>query len=77
MQRLAAPMIGGMLTAPLLSLLVMPALYKLLGVERLRDRSGLEDEPRGETAAATRLRFPVSAPMTNEGGQCATVPRHA
>ncbi|MBL5929595.1 efflux RND transporter permease subunit [Lelliottia amnigena] len=30
MQRIAAPMIGGMVTAPLLSMLVIPALYKLL-----------------------------------------------
>jgi len=29
MQRIAAPMIGGMLSAPLLSLLVIPAVYKL------------------------------------------------
>ena len=35
MQRLAAPMIGGMITAPLLSLLVLPAIYKLLGRKRL------------------------------------------
>ena len=36
MQRLAAPMIGGMITAPLLSLFVLPAIYKLLGPKRLR-----------------------------------------
>lgn len=30
MQRIAAPMIGGMVTAPLLSLLVIPAVYKLI-----------------------------------------------
>jgi Cu(I)/Ag(I) efflux system membrane protein CusA/SilA len=30
MQRIAAPMIGGMITAPLLSMLVIPAAYKLL-----------------------------------------------
>ena len=30
MQRIAAPMIGGMVTAPILSMLVIPALYKLL-----------------------------------------------
>ena len=30
MQRIAAPMIGGMVTAPLLSMLVIPALYKML-----------------------------------------------
>ena len=35
MQRLAAPMVGGMITAPLLSLFVLPALYKLLGPKRL------------------------------------------
>ena len=35
MQRLAAPMVGGMITAPLLSLFVLPALYKLLGPRRL------------------------------------------
>ncbi len=35
MQRLAAPMIGGMITSPLLSLFVIPAIYKLLGVERV------------------------------------------
>jgi Cu(I)/Ag(I) efflux system membrane protein CusA/SilA len=36
MQRIAAPMIGGMLTAPLLSMLVIPAAYVLL---RRRDLS--------------------------------------
>ena len=30
MQRIAAPMVGGMITAPLLSLLVIPAAYRLL-----------------------------------------------
>lgn len=35
MQRLAAPMIGGMITAPLLSLFVLPAIYKLIGWRRL------------------------------------------
>ncbi len=34
MQRIAAPMIGGMITAPLLSMLVIPAVFQLL---RLRD----------------------------------------
>ncbi len=34
MQRLAAPMVGGMITAPLLSLFVLPAIYKLLGRRR-------------------------------------------
>ena len=30
MQRIAAPMVGGMITAPLLSMLVIPAVYRLL-----------------------------------------------
>jgi len=30
MQRIAAPMIGGMFTAPLLSMLVIPAAYYLV-----------------------------------------------
>ena len=45
MQRLAAPMIGGMITAPLLSLFVLPTVYKLLGVKRFLHRAGdPEDE---------------------------------
>jgi copper/silver efflux system protein len=36
MQRIAAPMIGGMLTAPLLSMLVVPAAFRLLILHRLR-----------------------------------------
>ena len=30
MQRIAAPMIGGMITAPLLSMIVLPAAYLLI-----------------------------------------------
>jgi copper/silver efflux system protein len=36
MQRIAAPMIGGMITAPLLSLLVIPAAYRILRRRELR-----------------------------------------
>jgi Cu(I)/Ag(I) efflux system membrane protein CusA/SilA len=35
MQRIAAPMIGGMITAPLLSMLVIPALYYMMERKRL------------------------------------------
>lgn len=41
MQRIAAPMIGGMVTAPLLSMLVIPAAYRLLrgrSLKRLQER---------------------------------------
>ncbi|MFC3651498.1 efflux RND transporter permease subunit [Dyella humi] len=36
MQRIAAPMIGGMLTAPLLSMVVLPAMFRLLAQHRMR-----------------------------------------
>jgi copper/silver efflux system protein len=37
MQRIAAPMIGGMITAPLLSMFVIPAVYLLLRRRGLGD----------------------------------------
>ena len=42
MQRIAAPMIGGMVTAPLLSMLVIPAAYRLLRGRSLARRQGVE-----------------------------------
>lgn len=36
MSRIAAPMIGGMITAPLLSLFIIPAAYKLIWLHRQR-----------------------------------------
>ena len=51
MQRLAAPMVGGMITAPLLSLFVLPAIYKLLGTKRLGMQSRTDtDSTIGEAA---------------------------
>jgi Cu(I)/Ag(I) efflux system membrane protein CusA/SilA len=53
MQRIAAPMIGGMVTAPLLSMLVIPAAYFLIrrpGKERRRRFSLFNRNiPEGET----------------------------
>lgn len=40
MQRIAAPMIGGMVTAPLLSMLVIPAAYRLLRGRSLKRLQG-------------------------------------
>ncbi|HNV83931.1 MAG TPA: CusA/CzcA family heavy metal efflux RND transporter [Arenimonas sp.] len=40
MQRIAAPMLGGMLSAPLLSLIVIPAIYKLWLSRGLKTASG-------------------------------------
>ena len=39
MQRIAAPMVGGMITAPLLSMFVVPAVYMMLCRARLRRRA--------------------------------------
>ncbi|WP_430390476.1 efflux RND transporter permease subunit [Dyella sp. 20L07] len=39
MQRIAAPMVGGMLTAPMLSMLVIPVAFRLLVLRRLRKAS--------------------------------------
>ncbi|OUM00373.1 efflux RND transporter permease subunit [Variovorax sp. JS1663] len=41
MQRIAAPMVGGMITAPLLSMFVIPAAYLLMRRPRERRASGL------------------------------------
>jgi copper/silver efflux system protein len=42
MSRIAAPMIGGMITAPLLSMLIIPAAYLLMR----RPRSTLPSKPK-------------------------------
>lgn len=54
MQRLSAPMIGGMVTAPLLSLFVLPAIYKLLGVKRFL-REAADPERPGVSSTAKPL----------------------
>ncbi|MBX4321695.1 efflux RND transporter permease subunit, partial [Mycobacterium tuberculosis] len=38
MSRIAAPMIGGMITAPLLSLFIIAAAYKLMWLSRHRGK---------------------------------------
>jgi Cu(I)/Ag(I) efflux system membrane protein CusA/SilA len=45
MQRIAAPMLGGMVTAPLLSMLIIPAAYRLLCRRRLARSRSLEATP--------------------------------
>jgi Cu(I)/Ag(I) efflux system membrane protein CusA/SilA len=52
MQRIAAPMLGGMVTAPLLSMLVIPAAYRLMRGRRL-PRAGAQ--PRPASAASSVL----------------------
>ena len=53
MQRIAAPMVGGMITAPLLSMFVVPAVYVLIrrGRKRRID-GGVSGAPSGETQAS-------------------------
>jgi Cu(I)/Ag(I) efflux system membrane protein CusA/SilA len=46
MRRIAAPMVGGMITAPMLSMLVLPAAYLLLHRRGLLRSSTDESEPR-------------------------------
>ena len=41
MQRIAAPMVGGMITAPVLSMIVLPAAYLLLHGRRVRARGSV------------------------------------
>jgi Cu(I)/Ag(I) efflux system membrane protein CusA/SilA len=44
MQRIAAPMIGGMVTAPLLSMLVIPAAYYLMRSRRISASGRMEPD---------------------------------
>ena len=52
MQRIAAPMVGGMVTAPLLSLLVIPAAWLLMTRRPLAKRGVLKPQRGGQLAAA-------------------------
>jgi Cu(I)/Ag(I) efflux system membrane protein CusA/SilA len=51
MSRIAAPMIGGMITAPLLSMFVLPAAYLLLR----RPRPEKPVNPQGEEECVPQL----------------------
>ena len=53
MQRIAAPMIGGMITAPLLSMLVVPAAYLLMRRPKTRTQSKIESKLDSNPAALT------------------------
>ena len=52
MTRIAAPMVGGMVTAPLLSMLVIPAAWYLIHRRRLSPRSRSEPLRRHGRGAA-------------------------
>ena len=53
MQRIAAPMVGGMITAPLLSMLVIPAAYYLM---RRAGEGGIDRASRPDLPSAGRAR---------------------
>jgi Cu(I)/Ag(I) efflux system membrane protein CusA/SilA len=54
MQRIAAPMIGGMITAPLLSLLIVPAAYRILRRRELSRASRQDHCPEQAGASVER-----------------------
>ena len=51
MQRIAAPMVGGMVTAPVLSMLVIPAAYLMMTRRRLARRGAAVSQPPSALAA--------------------------
>jgi Cu(I)/Ag(I) efflux system membrane protein CusA/SilA len=55
MQRIAAPMIGGMITAPLLSMFVIPAAYYLMRRRSLLARADARMVPTGSPVVSTTL----------------------
>ena len=58
MQRIAAPMVGGMITAPLLSMFVIPAVYLLMRQKRWRASDGDAHGLKGGTTPARPSRSP-------------------
>ncbi|WP_233886788.1 efflux RND transporter permease subunit [Paraburkholderia flagellata] len=59
MQRIAAPMVGGMVTAPILSMFVIPAAWFLLQRRRVRQRSEVgftHSEPSGTQVPSTQTK---------------------
>ena len=59
MQRIAAPMVGGMVTAPLLSMFVVPAAYLLLRRGRGKRTSGMVVQTDKQSAVNSSSRFGV------------------
>jgi Cu(I)/Ag(I) efflux system membrane protein CusA/SilA len=54
MKRIAAPMVGGMVSSTVLTLIVIPAIYSLWQEHRLR-RAAAEHQREGAVAPATPL----------------------
>ena len=75
MSRIAAPMIGGMLTAPLLSMLVVPAAYLLLRRRRSKSTPASQT-PRSSSARAIAYAvIGAPSPLTTAGAAASTICR--
>ncbi|CAB3755593.1 efflux RND transporter permease subunit [Paraburkholderia solisilvae] len=69
MQRIAAPMVGGMITAPLLSMFVIPAAWMLLQrrrLPRIRDIAQSHAVPTGARVPSSPIGTPVPQSHTGE-----------
>ena len=60
MQRIAAPMVGGLVTSTVHTLVMIPALYAVVQGRRLRRE--LRDAPSGDGLASADLAFEPLAP---------------
>jgi Cu(I)/Ag(I) efflux system membrane protein CusA/SilA len=65
MSRIAAPMVGGMITAPLLSLFVLPAAYALLHGKR-RSLTGRSSQEESRSPALPQVSGPESGPAETQ-----------
>jgi len=66
MQRIAAPMVGGMVTAPLLSMLIIPAAWLLLQRRKIARTETKTDEPLRPHAVPTGTLVPQSHSGENQ-----------
>jgi Cu(I)/Ag(I) efflux system membrane protein CusA/SilA len=62
MQRIAVPMIGGMISSTLLTLIVIPAIYGIVKGFRLPSDGRIEGPPPPSASRPVELRQPVSEP---------------
>ena len=64
MQRIAAPMVGGMITAPLLSMFVVPAAYLLMRRRQTRRGEAVENPAKASLDDMTPMAYPKAATAT-------------
>jgi Cu(I)/Ag(I) efflux system membrane protein CusA/SilA len=66
MQRIAVPMIGGMISSTLLTLIVIPAIYGLAKGFRLPDEDRLESRPPSSPSPTKSIKRPQPVPELAE-----------